>query len=83
MSVTFCHICEKNSAEKNRVGDSGLMMGVYCPVCHRPACSHHLGTVRWRWRDENRALDSDKVCLECKRTYRHRDWDPIHREWIS
>lgn len=83
MSVYSCHICESNPEERQRLSDDGLAEGVVCPVCHRPTCAHHLVTVRWRWRDQGRGLDSARVCRECKRTYRHREWDPFLREWIS
>jgi hypothetical protein len=38
--------------------------------------------VRWRWR-ANREVASGRVCMDCKRAYRHREWDSINRDWIS
>jgi uncharacterized protein YbaR (Trm112 family) len=81
MAVTRCYLCEKD--EEARHLDTGLEEGIYCPVCHRPACRHHLATVRWRWRDEWGRVDSALVCIECRRTYRHRSWDAFNRDWIS
>jgi len=83
MSVTRCHICEENPHETRLLGTSGFEEGDYCPICQRPTCRHHLTVVRWRWRNDTRMADSALICHECKRTYRHRDWDPTHREWIS
>lgn len=82
MAVYTCHICNSAPDEYRRFGDTGLPNGIICPVCHRPTCEHHLVTVRWRWR-ETRQVESGVVCRECKRTYRHRNWDPYAREWIS
>ncbi|NLX08340.1 MAG: hypothetical protein GXY36_01645 [Chloroflexi bacterium] len=82
MAVPFCHLCQQNEAEKRQYGDASLDQGEYCPVCHRPACRFHMGRVRWRWKDTNR-LDSALVCMECKNTYRHREWDAHNRDWIS
>jgi hypothetical protein len=82
MPVPYCHICESDPNEKKRYGDTGLEGGDYCPVCFRPYCRFHGGIVRWRWR-ENGQVDSGHVCRECKKTYRHRSWDPVHRDWIS
>ncbi|MBE0690501.1 MAG: hypothetical protein IH587_10320 [Anaerolineae bacterium] len=82
MTVTYCHICNNEPQEKRSYGDEGLDQGDYCPVCHRPACRFHLGTVRWRWRNTGK-LDSARVCMSCKNSYSHRDWDPVHRDWIS
>jgi hypothetical protein len=83
MAVTHCHICDKKPAEARRLGASGFAEGQLCPICLRPTCRHHLTTVRWRWRNPTRDLDSALVCQECKKSYRHRNWDPVHREWIS
>jgi hypothetical protein len=82
MPVPYCHICESLPAEKARYGTSGLEEGDYCPVCYRPFCRYHGGIVRWKWRDSGK-VDSGRVCMECKRAYLHRTWDPIHRDWIS
>lgn len=82
MPVPYCHICEHNELEKSRYGEATLSEGDYCPVCHRPACRFHMGRVRWRWKDSGQ-LDSALVCLDCKNTYRHREWDAYHRDWIS
>jgi uncharacterized protein YbaR (Trm112 family) len=83
MAVTRCYICEQNPDQARRLGNSGFENGLHCPICHRPTCRHHLVTVRWRWRTPTREVDSAFICRECKRTYRHRDWDAINREWIS
>ncbi len=82
MAVTHCHICDSNPEDKRRYGDAGLEDGIICPICLRPTCRFHLGTVRWRWRDSGK-LDSARICLACKNAYRHRDWDPVRRDWIS
>lgn len=81
MPVPFCHMCDEEPLE-SRYDDSALETGEYCPVCHRPACRYHLGTVRWRWKKSGQ-LGAARVCLACKNAYRHRDWDPVHRDWIS
>jgi hypothetical protein len=82
MNVPNCYICDSNPAEKQRYGTTGLAEGDYCPVCYRPYCKFHAGKVRWRWRD-TREVETGYVCIECKNTYRHRQWDPLHRDWIS
>ncbi|NDJ85186.1 MAG: hypothetical protein GYB66_04820 [Chloroflexi bacterium] len=82
MPVPYCHICDSRSEEKQRYGDSGLAEGDYCPICYRPTCQYHLATVRFRWRADRR-VDSTQVCIDCKRTYAHRNWDVANREWIS
>lgn len=82
MPVPNCHVCDSNPDQKAIYGDSGLAGGDYCPVCHRPTCRHHLATVRFRWQADRR-LDSEKICIDCKRTYAHRYWDVANREWIS
>ena len=82
MAVPYCHMCQRNDAEKTQYGDATLGEGDYCPVCNRPACRFHMGRVRWRWKDSGR-LDQALVCMDCKNAYRHRDWDSFHREWIS
>ncbi len=82
MSVPFCHLCESNPGDARSHHPNALQEGEYCPVCLRPTCRRHLSTVRWRWKS-NGALDAALVCLECKNAYRHRAWDPVHRDWIS
>ncbi len=82
MTVTRCHLCDNDPQAKRRYREGGLADGKECPVCYAPTCRFHLTTVRWRWRD-NGHVEADQVCKECKRTYRHRDWDPLNREWIS
>lgn len=82
MSAPYCHICNKDPNEKRRYGSTGLAAGDTCPVCYQPFCRYHGGTVRWRWRATGE-LDNARVCLECKTAYRHREWDPINRDWIS
>ena len=83
MPVYHCFLCDKNPRDKARYGDAGLQKGIICPVCHRPVCTNHLTTVRWRWRTPARELGAGQVCRDCKRTYRHREWDTINREWIT
>lgn len=82
MSVPNCHICDSQPEEKRRFGDDGLENGDYCPVCYRPTCKFHLATVRFRWLRDRR-VDSALVCIQCKKTYQHRNWDVANREWIS
>jgi hypothetical protein len=82
MHVPNCHMCDSNAQDKARFGDSGLDEGEYCPCCFRPFCKHHGGVVRWRWK-ATREVDSGIVCRECKRTYKHRNWDAANRDWIS
>lgn len=83
MSIKRCYICEQNPTEARHLGNAGLLDGTACPICHRPTCRHHLVKVRWRWRNADHHLDSAFVCRECQRTYAHRDWDPLNRDWIS
>jgi hypothetical protein len=83
MAVTHCHVCDKNPAEAQRFAQAGYADGAVCPICQRPTCRYHLVMVRWRWRTPGRELDSAQVCRECKRAYKQRNWDPLHREWIS
>lgn len=83
MPILKCHVCDRHPEEKARYGTTGFANGVYCPVCQRPTCTHHLTTVRWRWKNDSRQTDSARICRECRRTYRHRDWDIHNREWIS
>jgi hypothetical protein len=82
MTVPYCHICDSNDNDKRRYGETGLAEGDYCPVCFEPYCRYHGGTVRWRWRESGK-IDSGRVCMQCKNAYRHRDWDPASRDWIS
>lgn len=82
MPVPFCHMCQRNTQDHQRYGDSGLSEGIMCPICHRPTCRHHLGTVRWRWKKTGK-LDSARICLDCKNSYQHRYWDTHNRDWIS
>lgn len=83
MPVYTCYLCEKHPDHKHRYGDSGLAQGDVCPVCHRPVCRHHMVTVRWRWREDGNEQGNALVCRECKRTYRHRQWDTANRDWIT
>jgi hypothetical protein len=83
MSITHCYICDKDPDDAKQFAGEGLDDGLTCPICQRPTCRYHLVTVRWRWRTPARELDSAQICRECKRTYAHRNWDPLHREWIS
>jgi hypothetical protein len=83
MSITHCYICDKNPNESRQFGTTGFAGGQVCPVCQRPTCRHHLVMVRWRWRNATRDIDSAQVCRDCKKGYRHREWDPLNREWIT
>jgi hypothetical protein len=83
MVVASCHLCDKKPEDAELYGASGFTQGEVCPVCFRPTCRHHMGMVRWRWKNDLRAVGSALVCMECKSAYKHRNWDPIHREWIS
>jgi uncharacterized protein with PIN domain len=82
MRVPNCYICDSNPDEKARAGEAALEDGEYCPVCNKPFCRHHSGTVRWRER-ATREVKSARVCIQCKRAYLHRSWDSYNREWIS
>jgi hypothetical protein len=82
MPVPYCHVCQAHPEEHKRYNTSGLENGDYCPVCHQPTCENHLATVRFRWL-KDRQIDSARVCIDCKRAYRHRHWDVASREWIS
>lgn len=82
MSVPNCHVCDSDSVEKDRYGDTGLENGDYCPICHRPTCRFHFATVRFRWRSDRR-VDSARICITCKNAYEHRYWDVANRDWIS
>lgn len=82
MSVRFCYLCNENPLEKRRYGNHGLADGEVCPICYQPTCRYHLTTVRWRWLDSGE-VDDALVCKECKRTYAHRSWDAVNRDWIT
>lgn len=82
MSVPYCQICESDPSDSRSNLPGGLDGGEYCPVCHQPTCRNHLFTVRWRWKKTG-VRDAARVCMACKTAYRHRDWDPINRDWIS
>lgn len=82
MTVNRCHLCDENPQQKRRYRGEGLDEGIDCPICYRPTCRFHLSTVRWRWR-ENGTVESAQICQECKRGYKHREWDTLNRDWIS
>ncbi|MFQ5399589.1 MAG: hypothetical protein ACE5E7_08335 [Anaerolineae bacterium] len=82
MSVKRCHLCDEDPLFRRRHGQSGLADGADCPICYRPTCRYHLTTVRWRWRSSGH-VDAAQVCQECKRTYQHRNWDAVNRDWIT
>lgn len=82
MTVTRCHLCDSETDSKHRFQDEGLVSGRECPVCYAPTCQFHLTTVRWRWKNGG-GVGSERVCKECKRTYRYRSWDTLNRDWIS
>lgn len=83
MPVTRCHICDTEHHNSHRHRDEDFAAGHDCPICYRPTCRRHLVMVRWRWRNATRDTDSARICQDCKRDYRHRDWDAINREWIT
>ena len=82
MSVLRCHLCEQNADEARLYGGEGLEEGQNCPICYQATCRYRLTVVRWRWRNDGR-VDSALVCKECRRTYAHRDWDTLNRDWIT
>ena len=82
MGVQRCFLCEENPVEGRRYGGDGLPEGVDCPICYRSTCRFHLTIVRWRWREDGRR-DSALVCQACRRTYAHRNWDAVRRDWIT
>ena len=82
MAVTRCYVCDEDELTKRRYAGGGLDEGENCPICYQPTCRYHLTAVRWYWRDSGET-DSALVCPECKRTYQHRNWDAIHRDWIT
>lgn len=82
MAVNDCYICNEDPLVKRRYGGQGLAEGSECPICYRPTCRYHLTVVRWRWRDSGK-VDSALVCKNCKRTYEHRNWDALNRDWIT
>ena len=81
-AVPYCHLCEAHPEDSRSHHAGALDTGEYCPICYRPTCRQHLGTVRWRWIKTGR-IETAQICLDCKNTYRHREWDPVHRDWIS
>lgn len=82
MAVKYCYMCNEDEAAKRRYGGDGLAKGEVCPICYQPTCRHHLGTVRWRWRRSGE-VDAALVCKGCLRSYKHRAWDKLNREWIT
>jgi len=82
MAVQSCAICDGNLIDKRRYAGTGLANGANCPICYRPICSYHLSVVRWRWRDSGK-VDSAQICQECRRSYAHRHWDALNRDWIT
>lgn len=82
MSVNRCYICDQDPHEKLGYGGHGLAGGQECPLCYQPVCRYHLATVRWRWKATGQ-VESVQICRRCQRTYRHRSWDTLNREWIS
>jgi hypothetical protein len=79
--VKHCYLC-KQEGTRRRYGREALAAGDTCPVCYQPTCRRHLTVVRWRWKESGEA-DAALVCKECQRTYAHRHWDTLHREWIT
>ncbi len=82
MAIRSCYLCEQDPIVKRHYGNAGLAEGVNCPICYQPTCRYHLTTVRWRWQSSGE-VDSDLICKECKRSYAHRNWDLVNRDWIS
>ena len=83
MAVTRCYLCEEEHSNRLRQDPADLEEGIVCPICHQPTCRRHLSTVRWRWRNATRDIASARICRTCKREFRHREWDPLNREWIT
>jgi len=83
MAVTRCHLCEEEHTNRDRYNADDLAGGIDCPICFQPTCRRHLSTVRWRWRNATRETASARICRACKSAYRHREWDPLNREWIT
>ena len=82
VSVKRCYLCDQDPLVKKRYGGGGLAEGMDCPLCFQSTCRYHLTVVRWYWRDSGE-VGSALVCQECKRTYQHRNWDVMHRNWIT
>jgi len=81
-AVRRCRLCDNDPEAKRRYRGDGLDKGKECPVCYQPTCRYHLATVRWRWKKDG-SVGAEQICQECKRTYRHRSWDTLNRDWIS
>lgn len=83
MTIPYCHVCNRNPSDKAAFGDSGFENGLFCPVCHRPVCEHHLTTVRWRWKTNRNDVGAAQVCRHCRKTFEHRNWDTLNRDWVT
>lgn len=80
MAVKYCYLCNQTPGKRPSI--QALAEGIVCPVCYQPTCRTHLVTVRWRWRSSGQT-DSALICQECRRSYKHRDWDRYNRDWIT
>lgn len=81
MTIKYCHLCQQEPVAQRAVS-ADLAQGDVCPICYQPTCRRHLATVRWRWRQSSEP-DAALVCRQCQRTYAHRNWDALNRDWIS
>ncbi len=82
MSIKYCYICQQQPFAASQTTPEALTEGEICPICYQPTCRQHLTTVRWRWRDSG-ATAAALVCRDCQRTYAHRNWDALNRDWIT
>jgi len=82
MAIRACYLCDQDPVTKRHYGNGGLADGVNCPICYQATCRYHLTTVRWRWLSD-REVEAGLICKECKRSYAHRNWDAVNRDWIS
>lgn len=82
MTIRYCYMCRQDPMAQQRYGRDGFAEGIECPICYQPACRYHLATVRWRWRDTGE-VDAAQICRNCLRSYEHRRWDTLNRDWIT
>ena len=80
--VRRCHICDAEPVTHLSASEQALAAGKECPICYAPTCRQHMVMVRWRWKN-GRGVGEERICKECRRTYRHRGWDTMNRDWIS
>ena len=80
--IRRCHICDSDGASRRSINEEALASGKECPICYAPTCRRHLVTVRWHWKN-GEGVGVDQICKDCRRSYRHRSWDTLNRDWIS